>query len=53
MQHSVADWDWLPGSALVRGVGGATRRLDVDGVRWSVAGAPTAVAEVCAALEDR
>lgn len=53
VQHSVADWDWLPGSALVRGAGGATRRLDVDGVRWSVAGAPTAVAEVCAALEDR
>jgi myo-inositol-1(or 4)-monophosphatase len=51
LQHSVAEWDWLPGSAIVRGSGGATRRLTVDGLEWSVAGAPTAVAEVCAALE--
>lgn len=49
-QHSVAPWDELPGAALVRGVGGATRHLQVAGVEWYVAGRPTAVAEVCAAL---
>jgi fructose-1,6-bisphosphatase/inositol monophosphatase family enzyme len=53
VQHSVAPWDWWPGSAIVRGAGGATRQLTVDGKVWSVAGAPTAVSEVCAALEDR
>jgi myo-inositol-1(or 4)-monophosphatase len=52
VQHSVADWDWYPGSAIVRGAGGAARRVTVEGKIWSVAGAPTAVAEVCAALED-
>ena len=52
-QHSVAPWDWWPGSAIVRGVGGAARRITAAGVEWSVAGAPTAVAEVADALEDR
>jgi myo-inositol-1(or 4)-monophosphatase len=51
VQHSVAPWDWFPSSAIVRGAGGATRRTTVAGVEWSVAGAPTAVDEVCAALE--
>lgn len=50
-QHSVPDWDRLPGLAVIRGVGGAARQVDAAGVTWSVAGAPTAVAEVCAALE--
>jgi fructose-1,6-bisphosphatase/inositol monophosphatase family enzyme len=53
VQHSVAPWDWFPSSALVRGAGGVARRTTAAGVEWSVAGAPTAVAEVCAALEDR
>jgi myo-inositol-1(or 4)-monophosphatase len=52
VQHSVAPWDWFPGTALVLGAGGATRRLTVEGKEWFVAGARTAVAEVCAALED-
>ncbi|WP_181311157.1 inositol monophosphatase family protein [Nocardioides campestrisoli] len=52
-QHSVPPWDELPGAAIIRGVGGRTVRLSVAGVEWYVAGAPTAVAEVCAALEDR
>jgi myo-inositol-1(or 4)-monophosphatase len=52
LHHSVAPWDWFPSSALVRGAGGAARRTTAAGVEWSVAGAPTAVAEVCAALED-
>ena len=51
-QHSVADWDRLPGAAVIRGVGGVARRTTAAGVVWSVAGAPTAAAEVCAALEE-
>jgi fructose-1,6-bisphosphatase/inositol monophosphatase family enzyme len=51
-QHTVADWDRLPGAAVIRGAGGVARRTTAGGVVWSVAGAPTAVAEVCAALED-
>jgi myo-inositol-1(or 4)-monophosphatase len=50
-QHSVPDWDWCPGTAIVRGVGGAARRTTAGGVTWSVSGVPTAVAQVCAALE--
>ena len=52
-QHSVADWDRLPGEAVIRGVGGAVRRTTAAGVEWYVAGAPTAVTEACAALADR
>ena len=52
-QHTVADWDRLPGAAIIRGVGGVARRISTAGVVWSVAGAPTAVAQVCAALEGR
>lgn len=51
VQHSVASWDWWPGSALVRGVGGTARRTTAAGVEWSVAGAPTAVAQVVDVLE--
>jgi fructose-1,6-bisphosphatase/inositol monophosphatase family enzyme len=51
-QHSVPDWDWYPGCAIVRGAGGVARRSSAGGVVWSVSGAPTAVAEVCAALEE-
>jgi fructose-1,6-bisphosphatase/inositol monophosphatase family enzyme len=50
-QHTVQDWDWYPGIAIVRGVGGVARRTTAGGVEWSVSGVPTAVAEVCAALE--
>lgn len=53
VQHSVEPWDWLPGSALVRGAGGDARQVPAGGRTWSVAGAATAVAEVCAALQDR
>jgi myo-inositol-1(or 4)-monophosphatase len=53
VQHTVADWDWWPGSALVRGAGGEARRLTAAGVTGSVAGAPTAVAQVCDALVTR
>jgi fructose-1,6-bisphosphatase/inositol monophosphatase family enzyme len=50
-QHSVPPWDELPGAAIIRGAGGITRRVEAAGVVWHVAGAPTAVLEVCAALE--
>lgn len=52
-QHSVADWDRLPGEAIIRGLGGEVRRTHAAGVEWYVAGAPTAVAEVGARLRDR
>lgn len=50
-QHSVPEWDWLPGSAILRGLGGSARRTTAAGVVWSVAGAPSAVDEICASLE--
>ncbi|WP_051217715.1 inositol monophosphatase family protein [Nocardioides insulae] len=46
-QHTVPEWDRLPGVALVLGLGGAHRRVQAGGVEWSVTGVPTAVAEVC------
>jgi myo-inositol-1(or 4)-monophosphatase len=49
-QHSVPDWDRLPGAAIIRGVGGESRVVSAAGVEWHVAGVPTAVAEVCSAL---
>lgn len=52
-QHTVADWDRLPGAAIIRGAAGVARQVPAAGVIWSVAGASTAVAEVCALLADR
>ncbi|NGN93844.1 inositol monophosphatase [Nocardioides sp. KC13] len=49
-QHSVPDWDRLPGAALVLGAGGATAQVEAGGVLWSLAGAPSAVAEAADAL---
>jgi fructose-1,6-bisphosphatase/inositol monophosphatase family enzyme len=49
-QHSLPPWDELPAAALVLGAGGAVRRVDAAGVTWSIAGAPTAVADVARAL---
>ena len=49
--YAKPDRDRLPGAAIIRGVGGEARRTTAGGVVWAVAGAPTAVAEVCAALE--
>lgn len=49
-QQSVPEWDWLPGAALVTAVGGRTEQVEVRGHVWSVAGRPTAVAQVIAAL---
>ncbi|MCW1249477.1 inositol monophosphatase family protein [Acaricomes phytoseiuli] len=49
-QHSTAEWDWLPGKAIVRAAGGATETLEVRGLRWFLAGSALAVAELSAAL---
>ena len=49
-QHSVPAWDELPGAAIIRGAGGVTRKVQAAGVEWYVAGAPTAVDEICSAL---
>ena len=51
-QHSVPDWDRLPGAAIIRGVGGESRVVSAAGVDWHVAGVPTAVAEICDRLID-
>ncbi len=50
-QHSVLDWDWLPGHALVLGAGGVTHVVEHRGRTWNLAGSAQAVAEVLAALE--
>lgn len=50
LQHTVADWDWLPGKALIEGVGGTARKVDAGGVTWCVAGNPVLVDEVTAKL---
>ena len=51
-QHSVADWDRLPGAAIIRGAGGESVLVRAAGVDWTVTGAPAAVADVRAALLD-
>ncbi len=50
-QHSVPPWDWLPGSAIIRGLGGAAVQVQAGGVVWSLAGAPTAVEEAVRRLQ--
>lgn len=50
-QHSVPPWDWLPGSAIIRGLGGAAVQVDAGGVLWSLAGAPSAVEEAVRRLQ--
>ncbi|MDO5670906.1 MAG: inositol monophosphatase family protein [Corynebacterium sp.] len=50
VQHSVADWDWLPGLALVQGAGGTGVKVEAGGVTWCVAGNSRAVEQVTSAL---
>ncbi len=52
-QHSTPAWDWLPGAALVLGAGGRVAQVEVDGFTWSVAGGPSVVESVSAALGGR
>lgn len=46
LQHTVPDWDWLPGKALVEAVGGRCLKVDAGGVTWCVAGNPQVVGEI-------
>jgi fructose-1,6-bisphosphatase/inositol monophosphatase family enzyme len=46
LQHSSLPWDWYPGAALVRAVGGRAETFDAHGHTWLVAGPPTAVEEI-------
>lgn len=46
LQHTVADWDWLPGRALVEGAGGLTTKFDAGGVTWCLAGSAKTVEQV-------
>lgn len=46
LQHSVPAWDWLPGKALVEGVGGLARKVRAGGVVWCIAGNPAVVEEI-------
>ncbi|MCS5487778.1 inositol monophosphatase family protein [Curtobacterium flaccumfaciens pv. beticola] len=50
VQTDCADWDWLPGRALVEGAGGAAEVVRAHGHDWHLAGAPTAVREAAALL---
>lgn len=52
-QHSVADWDRLPGAAIIRGAGGRSSTVHAGGVAWTVSGAAAAVTDVSRALLDR
>ncbi|GAA2175783.1 inositol monophosphatase family protein [Agrococcus versicolor] len=49
-QHSTAEWDWLPGKALVEAAGGRTEVLEHRGHRWHVAGNGRAVGELLTLL---
>ena len=51
-QHSVPDWDRLPGATIIRGVGGESRVVEAGGRSWHVTGVPSAVAEVCDRLRS-
>ena len=46
-------WDWLPGAALVTGLGGTTDVFEFGGHRWHAAGPATAVAQARAAVLDQ
>ena len=50
VQTDCADWDWLPGRALVEGAGGSATVVTAHGHDWHLAGAPTAMREAAAML---
>lgn len=52
LQHSVADWDWLPGKALVQAAGGRAVKVDAGGVTWCVAGNSRVVDDVVSRLSQ-
>ncbi|WP_048696423.1 inositol monophosphatase family protein, partial [Nostocoides australiense] len=46
LQCGTADWDWYPGLALVRGVGGVGSVIHHRDRRWHIAGASLVVDQV-------
>ncbi len=52
VQLNSLDWDWYPGVALVRGVGGAAEVVAAHGHDWHVAGSRQAVAELIAIIDS-
>ncbi|HEX4729555.1 MAG TPA: inositol monophosphatase family protein [Jatrophihabitans sp.] len=46
VQVDCPEWDWLPGAALVRSVGGSTEVLRHRGHRWHLAGNRQALADI-------
>lgn len=52
VQYDTADWDWLPGVALVHAAGGATNVVQAGGHRWHVAGSHQVVDEITALLAE-
>lgn len=50
VQTDCADWDWLPGRALVEGAGGVATVVRAHGHDWHLAGAPTAVRQAAELL---
>lgn len=50
LQHTVPDWDWLPGKAIVEAAGGRCVEVDAGGVTWCVAGNPRVVDEIAGRL---
>lgn len=52
LQHTVADWDWLPGKALIQAVGGRAIKVDAGGVTWCVASNARLVEEIAQLLTD-
>ena len=51
LQHSVADWDWLPGAALIEAAGGAAVKVTAGGVTWCVAGNRRIVDDIATRLD--
>lgn len=52
VQHDCPEWDWLPGKALVDGVGGCTSVVEAHGHHWYLAGNHGAVAEAIELLQN-
>jgi fructose-1,6-bisphosphatase/inositol monophosphatase family enzyme len=46
VQTGSTPWDWLPGVALIRAVGGAAEVLEAHGHRWHLAGSQQVVDEL-------
>ncbi len=50
VQYDCADWDWLPGAALVHAAGGATNVVSLGARRWHIAGSRQVVDEITALI---